>query len=118
MHELSICQSLVNTILEEMNKHGGEGVKLVRARVKMGKLHQIVPEMLEQAYHVLIKDTVADGSVLDVEHVPVVLKCGKCGWQGEMQEMFFRCGSCGSTEVDVVSGKEMSLETIEVEREE
>ena len=118
MHEFSICQTLVDAVLTEMRKIGSEHVRLLKTRVVVGGLRQIVPEYLEQAYDVLIRDTVAEGSVLKVEVTPVVGKCEDCGWNGDITKGKFCCANCGSKRAQIMGGMELYLDNLEIEEEE
>jgi hydrogenase nickel incorporation protein HypA/HybF len=118
MHEFSICQSLVDGLLAEMARIDPPPTKLVKTRVVVGGLRQIVPEYLREAYQVLTKETPAEGSVLEVRSTPIVGKCLDCGWEGELEEPFFVCGGCDSCRGEIVGGKELYLESLEVEQDE
>ena len=115
MHELSIGQSLVEAVLAELAKLGPERARLLRVRVAIGRLRQVVPESLEQAYAVLAKDTAAEGSSLEIRSVPITARCEACGQQGEMPADSFLCPSCGSARAEILGGRELYLEHLEVE---
>lgn len=55
MHELSIAESLIKIIGEEMNKHGL--TKLLSVQIIYGQISAIVPEALETAFEVLAHGT-------------------------------------------------------------
>ncbi len=92
--------------------------QLVSVRVVAGRLHQIVPEYLVSAYELLVQDTPAAGSTLDLELAPVTATCRACGWQGEIAPPIFLCSACTSTDLEVTGGTELRLESLEVETEE
>lgn len=118
MHEFSLCQEIVTAVLSEMEKVGSP-CRLIKTTVTAGKLRQIVPEYLTFAYETLTKDTIAEGSTLEVEVVPIVVTCRECGWSGEVEgEYFFHCVECKSNRVEIKSGKELYLKSLEVEKDE
>ena len=118
MHEFSICQEIVTSVLSEMEKVGAP-CRLVKTTILAGKLRQIVPEYLTFAYETLTKDTIAEGSALEVEVVPVVIECRECGWSGEVEgDYFYQCVECKSNKVEIKSGKELYLKSLEVEKDE
>ena len=118
MHEFSIGQTLVKAVLAELDKPDRNTPTLLKACVVVGALRSIVPEYLEQAYGVLTKDTAAEGSLLEVRIAPVAGKCEDCGWRGEMSRGDFTCRSCGSSRAEIVGGKELYLDHLEVEEPE
>ena len=117
MHEFSICQSIVESVLEEMRKAGCEEARLLRTRIVAGDFRQIVPEFLCQSYEVLTKGTPAEGSILEVRRTPIVGECAQCGWRGGLAVGEFWCRSCESTGVELVGGMELHLDSIELETE-
>ena len=116
MHEFSICQALVDAITAEMDKvDAPRPLRLVKARVVVGALRQIVPDILQTAYEVITRDTPAEGSTLEIVTVPVTVKCEKCGWTGEIEDILFQCGNCGHTGVEPARGMELYLDNMEIE---
>ena len=115
MHEFSICQTLVAAVLKELDKLKGKQIRLKKARVSAGQYHRIVPASLKFAYKILIKDTPAEGSLLLIKTMPIKLKCNKCGWNGSTHDICFVCRKCGGVDLEIIGGKELFLESIEVE---
>ncbi|MFH0952816.1 MAG: hydrogenase maturation nickel metallochaperone HypA [Verrucomicrobiota bacterium] len=115
MHEFSICEGLVGAVLEEMSRHGAPAGSLRRARVVVGGMHQILPENLTTAYEVLTRDTVAAGSELELRVLPITARCRPCGWTGEIRQPLFLCGTCNSGDIELVTGRELYLENLEIE---
>lgn len=115
MHELSLCQGLVDYALEELRKLPPAS-RLTRVRVVVGELRRIVPESLTFAYDVLTKDTPAAGSVLEIIHKPITVRCRQCAWEGAITGALFRCAACDSTDVELTAGKELYLDSLEVEQ--
>lgn len=118
MHEFSICQGLVKAILSELEKLDPSNPKLLKASVVIGRLRQIVPETLQFAYETLIKETVIAGSKLEIINAPILAKCLGCSWKGEIRENNFRCGKCGSGEIELSGGMELYLNNLTVKKNE
>lgn len=115
MHELSICGSILNNVLEELSDRGQEDVKVTKVRVVVGRMHQVIPDFMKTAYSALTKDTPVAGSVLEIKAVPVTLHCTDCGWEGDVPGPMFLCESCSGCKVEFLHGKELYLESLEVE---
>ncbi|NOY80651.1 MAG: hydrogenase maturation nickel metallochaperone HypA [Kiritimatiellaeota bacterium] len=119
MHEFSICEQLVRVIGEELARVNSERpVHLLRARVAVGRLRQIVPENLRFAFEVLTRDTPAEGASLELREIPVTATCGGCGWHGEVEPNRFVCPECGGTNLEAHTGRELFLESLEIEDDE
>lgn len=115
MHELAIADSLVKAVLQEMERAGVPPRTLRKARVVVGALQQIVPENLTQAYDLLTRDTAAHGSELSVRTVPVRIACSNCGWNGNLPGGLYICPRCNTTTVTIVEGRELLLDSLEVD---
>jgi len=115
MHEFAICENLVEAVLTEMKEIDSGTCRLVKVRVTVGALRQIVPENLTLAYAVMTHDTPAACSTLELESVPIVAVCKQCGEKGEISGALFLCNACGSRELELISGMELYLESMEIE---
>jgi len=114
MHEFSICQEIVKVILQEYEKSTPKAGKIVKTRIVVGKMHQIVPESLQFAYEVLTRETPAAGSQLEIIVIPIKAICQECNWQGEIKDSFFLCECCSSGKLELIAGKELYIKDLEV----
>jgi hydrogenase nickel incorporation protein HypA/HybF len=112
LHELSLSGAIVNTVVKHAD---GRRVSVVNLRV--GRLRQVVPDTLEFYFAFVADGTVCAGARLEQELVPAVLGCHACENQWEIDFPVFRCPGCGTGEVDVVSGEEFEVESIEIEED-
>ncbi len=115
MHEFSIAQTIVRTVLAELKK--AQPARLVCARIVAGKLHQLVPGSLRLAYRVLTRETPAAGSALKIRNMPVTAECRQCHWRGKIKDARFVCRKCNSGDLEITGGRELYLDSIEVEKE-
>jgi hydrogenase nickel incorporation protein HypA/HybF len=114
MHELSLSGPIVNTVVKHAE---GRPVSLVSLRI--GALRQVVPDTLEFYFGFVSKGTVCEGARLEQELIPAVLRCGSCGREWEIDVPIFMCPDCGTAgRVEVASGEEFEVESIEVEETE
>jgi len=118
MHEMSIAQSLVAIVQQEMAKHGV--TRLHGVLVRHGALAAVVPHALTFAWEVLTRDTPLDGARLDMEEVPVRLRCSSCGAEFTPEEcdrlLLIPCPACGEDlGHEVLEGKELYIENLEAE---
>ncbi|MBA7550032.1 Hydrogenase maturation factor HybF [subsurface metagenome] len=113
MHELSIVASLFE-ILEEKAKEQ-KAKKILSVKLKVGALSGVVPEFLETAFDIYKKDTIAAESALNIEEVPLKIRCQQCGTEIVKNDFVFICEKCDSRELKTLSGTELLLEKIEME---
>jgi hydrogenase nickel incorporation protein HypA/HybF len=109
VHELSITQSILDQALAEAKKHNAKKIKKIKLQIGAGTA--IVPDCIHFYFDELKKNTIAQNSVLDIETIPVKLRCPKC--KKEYKDLEITC-NCKKG-VEIVSGQEMMIEYIDVE---
>ncbi len=109
MHEFSIASAVVGTAV----KHAG-GRRVTVVTVRCGRLRQVVPDALDFAFGLVARETACEGARLELEDVPARLRCGACDRAWEIEVPAFRCPTCATAEVEVLSGEELEVESIEV----
>lgn len=112
MHEMSIVESLLDAIRQELRERPAARLETVRVRV--GALRQVVPEMLEFCYQAATADTPFAGSRLMLETVPASARCRPCSLEFAVGDRWFECPRCGSTDADLVRGDELLLLSLEL----
>jgi hydrogenase nickel incorporation protein HypA/HybF len=114
MHELSLSGAIVNTV----EKHAaGRPVSVVNMRI--GALRQVVPDTLDFYFGFVSKGTVCEGARLEQELVAARLRCAACDREWGIELPVFMCPACGAGgRVEVASGDEFCVESIEVEEAE
>ena len=108
MHELSICASIVSIV----EKHA-EGRTVTGVHLDVGHLRQVIPETLRYSWDIVVSNTPLAGSVLDINHIPAVIACRRCGARTTITAPVLRCG-CDSTDVDLVAGNELLVTSLEL----
>jgi hydrogenase nickel incorporation protein HypA/HybF len=116
MHELAVCQALLDQVTDVARAHGAAGVQ--RIAVQVGPLSGVLPELLAQAFSVARAGTAAAGAVLEIEDVPVRVRCERCGAETTAAVNRLLCGACGDYHTRVVSGDELLLARVELATEE
>ena len=116
MHELSICKSIVDSIMTEMDAIDPKPKRLISARIVVGELRQIVPDFMQEAYRACTKETEIEGSELEIKDAPIQGKCVECDWVGDLPRGSFECASCGSSTLKTEGGMELYLDNLEIEK--
>jgi len=110
MHELSLCRSICRIGLRVC-----DGRAVQQVTVDVGALRQVVPAALIQAWQFVTADTLLADSRLVVNDIPAVITCQVCGARTTLRQPFMVCGSCGSADVQVLSGREFLVRSIDVD---
>jgi len=116
MHELSIAYNLVEIASQAAQEAGASGVDVVYLR--LGKLSGVEKDALLFGYDIAVKGTLLEGSRLDIEDVPVMVYCPVCDAISELPDIqLFCCPQCGTPTGDIRQGKELEIESLEIEDE-
>lgn len=113
MHELKIAEELSAIVLETATREKLTTVSKVN--ISFGQLIQIVPDIFRFAFGEAVRDTVAGGAEVDIEILPVKMKCITCGNDFIVSDNRFACDKCGSTDLEIIQGKELFVKSIEGE---
>ncbi len=114
MHELSIVASIVDTVTESVAAYPGATV--VEVRLRVGALASVVVESLEFCWGIATAETPLDGARLVVKTLPVVMHCAPCGLDVELESVqSFRCPHCGAPASDLRQGRELEIDSIEID---
>jgi len=117
MHEMGIVLQIVEIANASLPADLGDA-RVAAINLKIGKLAAVVPESLRFCFNVAIKDTALEGAKLAIEEIPVVAKCNDCDAQWTIVEPVFICKTCQSGSLEILSGRELDIESIEVVEEE
>lgn len=109
MHEYSITRAMLDAALAEAGRHPGSRVTGIRLLV--GEAAGVVPDCVEFYFDRMKEGTAAEQATLEFRRVPTVLRCPKCG--AEFADIDGIC-ACNAG-AGVVSGQELTLESIELE---
>jgi hydrogenase nickel incorporation protein HypA/HybF len=114
MHELSIASSIVEAVTESAAAYPGARVKEVRLRV--GALASVVEDSLQFCWQLATEDTPLAGSALVIQQLPVIIHCAPCSLDSQLDGVqSFRCPRCGEIAADLRQGRELEIESIELE---
>ena len=113
MHELSIADAIVKTVLKEVEEKKLPAVQ--RVVVQVGVLSGVVPEALQFGFEDITKDTPLENTELEIEIIPVRGECSQCGQSFEVENYVFSCPACQSGKITVTHGEELQIAYLEVE---
>jgi hydrogenase nickel incorporation protein HypA/HybF len=113
MHELAVTESILEIAVrhaQAQNAHRITDLYLV-----IGKWSSIVDDSIQFYWDIISDGTIAKGATLHFRRIPVTLACRDCGdvYQPTSEELV--CPKCGSARIEVKTGNEFHLESIEVD---
>lgn len=111
MHEIAIVSSLFEIINRKVEEHAIESIS--RVRLKVGEMAAVEPMTLTACFAVLAEGTPAQGADLTIETLPAMARCGPCGTEFRVIRHQFRCPACRGDTTQLVSGKELYIDSME-----
>ena len=116
MHEMSLACTVVDEI-ERVLADFGPDARALSVRLEVGRLRAVVPEAMEFCFEAASQGTRAQGARLIIEQVPIRVRCARCADEWVVESVEFFCPGCDGP-VEILTGKELLLRTIEVESDE
>ena len=113
MHELAITEGILKTVLPAAERGGAK--KILEIRLRIGELADVIPDCVQAYLDVIAEGTIAEGARVTAETVPSTAHCRSCGFTGHIDHRLAKCPDCGSTDFELLSGREFSVESIACE---
>ena len=112
MHEVALCNSLVEMICEQQRQRGFQRVR--RVIVEVGVLGHVDPHALDFAFDVEAKDSPAEGAELEIREIQGRAWCMDCSRLEVIARRGDACPECGGFTLIVEQGEELRLKELEV----
>ncbi len=114
MHEMGIALEIIKIATDSIPENL-KNPKVEKINLMVGRLAAVVPDSLKFCFEVATKDTPLEGALLHIEEIPVTARCKNCGFTWTAVKPVFICEKCDSGSVDLLSGRELDIVSIEVE---
>jgi len=112
MHELSITQNILSIVLEQAKV--AKANKITKINLTIGELSGVVNECVQFYFDIISKDTIAAEASLSFERPPTKLCCRNCAATFSPDDLDWTCPNCREQKVEIVSGRQCYVESIEV----
>ena len=122
MHELSMADGILKAVLENAQKN--EATEVIEVTIEIGKMALINPEQVKFMLDVLSEDTIANKAKFIIEEIPIEIQCSKCDFEGKVDSddldhytPIVECPKCENKRVSITNGKDCTVKSIVVEKE-
>lgn len=122
MHEASIAQAIVDTILDQAKKQNAKAVQSVQ--IEIGELTFLNEEQVGFWVKLGLENTLASDADIQFKRIKARLKCGACEFEGDlgvvedpvyhMRLPTFACPQCKSADIRISQGKEAIVRSIRI----
>ena len=111
MHEIHLAEGLLEKIKAQAKAEGL--CKVLKVKLKVGEMHMVKEEELKFAFDMIGKGSIMDGAELEIEITKLSARCSNCGREIIEKTLKLDCPNCGSPHMEIVSGKELLVESVE-----
>jgi len=113
MHELALCESVLDIIVGESRKQGFARVKQVWLEV--GEMAGVELQAMEFSFDVVTRGSIVESAALNILQIPGSAWCMQCSKNVAVRQRFDACPDCGSYQLQINGGDEMRIKELEVE---
>ena len=113
MHELPVTMSILSIVLEQATTT--QASRISRINLTIGELSGIVIEYIETQFDLISRDTIAAGAILSFHQPPAKLRCRNCDTVFSPDNKNWTCPNCSKENIEIVSGRECYVDSMEVE---
>lgn len=111
MHELALCESVLDIVCRHAATHGVTRITVVR--LELGALSCVDPDAIEFCFAAVADGTIAEGARIDIERVAGEAWCLDCGAMVTLIERYDPCPRCGGHHLRIAQGDEMRVKELE-----
>lgn len=113
MHELAICERIVQ-VLEE-RAVAEDYARVRKVRLEIGPLAGVAPDALRFSFDAAAHGTLADNAELEIVETRGEAWCSRCARTVAVAERYDACPDCGGFPLAVTGGEELRIKDLEVE---
>ena len=121
MHELSMAEAIVNTVVDAANKNDADEV--LEVTIEIGILTMLNPEQLKFLLDILVEETIMKDAEIIIEEIPITIECKNCDYKGnantEGSDHYLTvvlCPECGGRDLEIIQGRECNVKNIRIEK--
>lgn len=112
MHEMSLCQALLNQVEQVAQQHNARQISSITVRI--GPLAGVEAALLAQAFSIAKLGSCAEHAELILESLPITVRCRLCQAESTVEVNRLLCAACGSWQTQLLSGDELLLASVEL----
>jgi hydrogenase nickel insertion protein HypA len=115
MHELAVTKSILQIVLDQAEQ--SQAKEVLKIQLLIGEMRNLEEEWIQRYFDYISKGTMAQNAVIKVTKVPVLFECKQCGHQFSADvhaEEKILCPACSGFDYDLIAGRELLIENVEV----
>ncbi len=114
MHELSIVEALIEQVDQQVEQSGQTG-RVVTLELVIGQLSGVSCDSIRFAFELLSRGTSLEGAQVHITEPKATCRCHACHAQVEIDQLVVQCPECESRQISIEGGRDLLLQSIELE---
>lgn len=111
MHEMSYIMRLAKMAIDTATSNNAKSVESIS--IQVGEMTGLIPEYLKRYYPKAVQGTILEGSMLQIEYLPVLVRCRNCSCEYHPDRSNeYLCPSCHGSGSDLLKGREFLIKNI------
>ncbi len=110
MHELSLAMEVIELASRESKKNGVS--KIFEMEIEVGDLSGVEADTFQSALEMIVKDTLLENTLIQINRQPATGKCTDCNQAFEMKERMATCPTCHCFPSEISGGQEFRVVSI------
>ncbi|MDX2283418.1 MAG: hydrogenase maturation nickel metallochaperone HypA [Bacteroidia bacterium] len=115
MHEISLVRNMFRALEETFGE--AERSRIRAIRLKIGQLSNVEPLLMHNAFDAVVATDAPEyqQARLEIETVPIRIRCAACGGESAVEQYRFVCAHCGKPSSDLIAGTELLISGVELD---
>jgi len=113
MHELGLMTGIMDAVDTAATQAGA--LRVLKVSLSIGEMTEAIEDALRFAFEVVSEGTTSEGAELEITMIPPKSICLECGEEFGHDRLHMLCPECGSAFTELLQGKEMRIDSIEVD---
>ncbi|MBL7495884.1 hydrogenase maturation nickel metallochaperone HypA [Frankia sp. CNm7] len=109
MHELAVTQGIVEMIVDRVRDR-----RVLAVNLAIGQISGVAPHAIRFCFDLVAAGTVVEGARLHIDTPIGRARCRSCGLDDLVVEAPIPLCGCGSADLEVTSGDELVVTSVEV----
>ena len=113
MHELGIMTGVMDAVTKSAEEAGAD--KVLKITLSVGEMTECIQDALVFAFEALSEGTLCEGAELVISMITPKSRCLECGAEFEHDRFHMFCPECDSFATQLIAGRELQIDSIEVD---
>lgn len=113
MHEMGIMEGVLDSTLKSAQQ--AHALRIRKITLSIGDMTECIDDALQFSFEILSENTLAQGATLVLNKVSPRSVCLDCRKEFDHDRFHRQCPYCQSYSTDLIAGRELSIDSIEVD---